>query len=455
MHDCCHPIVHAVRQYVAAHSLLHRKCLYLVALSGGADSVALLRLLVGLGYRVEAAHCNFHLRGAESDRDEAFAHSLCEEQHVPFHVVHFDTRAYASLHKVSIEMAARNLRYAYFEQLRQDIGAAAICVAHHREDSVETVLINLLRGTGLHGLCGIRPVNGHIVRPLLGVGRRDIESFLASLHQPFVTDSTNLEADVVRNKIRLQVMPLLRDINPSADLSIWRTTERMAEAAKVFDRSLDEDLKAVVETVGDMICVRVDQLRQLPSAEYVLFRLLGDYGFRPQQVEAIHDRMDAPTGKVFSSATHAAVFDRGRLLVGPHPPVVKPLKIPEEGIYLLADGLRRLKVNRVEADESFSVSRDAGTATLDASDIHFPLMLRPWQAGDRFVPFGMTGSKLVSDYLTDKKKNYFEKRRQLVVADATDAVLWLVGERTDNRYRVTRHTVSVCVFSLDTTLTES
>ena len=243
-------MLNKVREYIEKQCLLESGKRYLVALSGGADSVCLLLVLRQLDYQVEAVHCNFLLRGDESHRDEAFACNLCEKQGVPFHVIHFDTRTYAELHKVSIEMAARDLRYQYFEQLRKDIGAEAICVAHHQDDSVETILMNLLRGTGIHGLSGIKPRNGHILRPLLCVSRKEIEAFLASQHQDYVTDSTNLVADVLRNKLRLKVIPMLNDLWPGASEAIARTARNMAEAEKVYNDAMDREAADIITTVG-------------------------------------------------------------------------------------------------------------------------------------------------------------------------------------------------------------
>ena len=199
-----------VSDFIGKHQLLSRDSLHIVALSGGADSVALLHILSELGYRIEAAHCNFHLRGEESNRDELFVKELCEKNNIPLHLIHFNTEEYASLHQVSIEMAARDLRYHYFSQLCQDIGAASVCVAHHRDDAVETLLMNLLRGSGIHGLTGIRPQNGLVVRPLLCLSRQEIEDYLHSIGQEYVVDSTNLTDDVLRNKIRHHVIPLDR-----------------------------------------------------------------------------------------------------------------------------------------------------------------------------------------------------------------------------------------------------
>ena len=240
-----------VQDDILRHHLLSLEKRYLVALSGGADSVALLLILKKLGYSVEAIHCNFQLRGNESDRDEKFCVELCQHLGVELHRIHFDTRAYAALHKVSIELAARELRYRYFEQLRHDIGADGICVAHHLDDQVETIMMNIVRGTGLQGLTGIHPKNGFVLRPLLGVERKDIERFLASVNdvvtgecgQRYVTDSTNLQEDATRNKFRLRILPLLRDINPAVTKNIAQMAELMSDVAEVYDAAMAESIE--------------------------------------------------------------------------------------------------------------------------------------------------------------------------------------------------------------------
>ena len=232
--------IEKIHDFIRHNRLMDKNKKYLVALSGGADSVSLILALKELGFDVDAVHCNFHLRGKESERDEQFCISLCKKKGIEIHIVHFNTLEYAALHKISIEMAARNLRYAYFEQLRNDICADGICVGHHREDSVETLLINLIRGTGINGLTGIAPKNGFILRPMLCVSRADIEKYLNDKGQDFVTDSTNLIDDVTRNKIRLNLMPLIRSINPSADKDIANTANRINEAAKVFNNAIEK-----------------------------------------------------------------------------------------------------------------------------------------------------------------------------------------------------------------------
>jgi len=420
-------MLNKITAFIERHRLLrHDGGKYIVALSGGADSVALLRVLKQLGYDVEAAHCNFRLRGEESDRDEQFVKALCLQNKVPLHLIHFDTKAYAELHQVSIEMAARELRYRYFEQLRQDIGAEDVCVAHHQDDAVETLLMNLIRGTGIHGLTGIRPRNGHIVRPLLGISRAEIVSFLDNLHQPYVTDSSNLVPDVVRNKIRLEVLPLLQTINPAASENIAKTAQRMAEAEKVFNASVASFLASVTSTIDT-----ADLLKQ-PSPEYLLYELLTPLGFTPSQVEQTFEALTGPSGRTFQSPTHELVIDRGRLVVEKRQEPLPTLRIPEPGTYCYHDDRKF----RITLSDDVVVSRNPECATLDADKVDFPLNVRPVQAGDRFQPFGMKGTRLVSDYLTDLKYTIFEKRRQLVVCDAHDQIMWLVDLRTDQRFAI-------------------
>lgn len=447
--------VNQVRHFAHHHQLFTPGGKYIIALSGGADSVSLLLVLKHLesefGITLEAAHCNFHLRGDESLRDEEFCKQLCRRLHVPLHLVHFDTHAYADLHHVSIEMAARDLRYAYFEQLRRDIHAHDICVAHHRDDSVETLLLNLVRGTGLRGLRGIQPRNAHIIRPLLSHSRQQIEQYLDALGESYVTDSTNLHNDVKRNKIRLNVIPLLRELNPSASQSIFETSLRVTEALKIFDDAIQHAIADVttpqtqnskLKTQNSPLIISVPRLKQQPSPEYTLHEILSPRGFTSAQIEQIYTSLDTnPTGKIITSCTHELAFDRSTLILQPKTPtaLVRPMHIPETGTYVLSDNLK-LKVETEECGDRYEPSRTADCASLDASDIKFPLTLRHIQPGDRFVPFGMTGTKLLSDYLTDRKKNIFEKRAQLVLTDAQQRILWLVGERTDNRFRITPHT---------------
>ena len=426
-----------VQQYIEEKKLLNKSKLQLVALSGGADSVALLIIMHELGYRIEAAHCNFHLRGEESKRDEEFVHRLCKQRNIPLHLAHFDTHAYAELHKVSIEMAARNLRYRYFEQLRQDIDAECICVAHHRNDSVETLLINLVRGTGIHGLTGIRPKNGAIVRPLLCVSKEQIVNYLNTNHQPYVTDSTNLVDDVVRNKIRLNILPLLQQLNPSVIDCIAETTKWMNEVEQLYNNEIRKIKESFIH--DNKLCI--NELLHCTIPGSFLFEWLSTYGFSSATIQQIYTNLHVQTGKNWSSATHRVAIDRGYLCVAPKTKKPAPLHIPEPGNYVMVFNAK--KIFRITISHEIQVSRVPECATLDASLVHFPLTIRTIEPGDWFIPFGMKGRKLANDYLTDRKCPVLEREQQLVVTDGNGQIVWLVGQRTDQRFAVNQRTEQI------------
>ncbi|MBQ0072577.1 MAG: tRNA lysidine(34) synthetase TilS [Prevotella sp.] len=441
-------MLNSIKKYIQRNRLLSKEHQHLVALSGGADSVCLLLVMKELGYDVQAVHCNFNLRGEESNRDEQFCKELCENIGIKLYLTHFDTKSYASLHKISIEMAARDLRYNYFEQLRIAINAEDILVAHHRDDNIETFLLNILRGTGVNGLCGMKPRNGHIVRPLLSVSRQQIEDYLTLRHQSYVTDSSNLVDDVVRNKIRLNLLPLMETINPSVRKSIANTIRHVSEAIGQEKRN-DIDKH---ETGG----------------EQELFNQLFPLGFSPAQIEQIYGHLhvlsdnsntasdQTLSGKVWFSATHAATIDRGRLIVEEkgdsyineeNKPLVinaSPLMdVPDTPLTYIYNERAKVGVSFAYREDSFAPSRDANIATLDADKIKFPLKIRRVEAGDRFRPYGMRGSKLVSDYLTDRKRNIFQKRQQLVLTDASGSILWLLGERVSQDAAITEKTINI------------
>ena len=410
---------------------------YLVAISGGADSVCLLLKMIEEGRSVEAVHCNFHLRGDESDRDETFVVTLCQRLGVPLHRVHFDTKEYAALHKVSIELAARELRYRYFEQLRQDIGAEAIMVAHHRDDNVETVLMNMVRGTGIRGMAGIRPVNGHILRPLLDMSRADIEAYLARKGETYVTDSTNLEDDATRNKFRHHVIPLLQSLNPKASENIHSTSRHIAEAEKILSWAIS---RARHDVFLSPSLIDIDKLLSFVSPSYLLNEICRDYGFTPSQCDDMLAAASAShVGATFLSSTHIAAIATvgGSLCIQFAPKSAQPkeYRLPEPGIYRLADGLS-LTLEKTDISDDFRISKSPEVATLDINKVKFPLTLRPIRQGDRFTPFGMKGTKLVSDYLTDIKCSVIDRQRQMVVEDATGMIIWLVGRRTNDKCRI-------------------
>ena len=444
-------MLNKIKRFIASEHLLRVDALYLVALSGGADSVALLLCLKELGYRIEAVHCNFHLRGEESQRDEQFCEELCQRENIPFHKVHFDTQAYADLHKVSIEMAARELRYRYFFQLKEALSADGVCVGHHKEDSVETILINLVRGTGLSGLMGIRPRNNDVIRPLLCVTRQEIEDYLRKHAVSFVTDSTNLVDDVVRNKIRLNVLPQLSEINPSVTDAILTTANHLSEVDAIVQESLKTALGKAVSFINPVTQISSNSLstepfqldlsvvRAFPSPSYLLFYILKPLGFSSSQITEMVSHLDGQTGQLWYSPSHELTHDRGVFMVLPREKAEpRTLIIPETGRYVYGEQLSlRLTERALTLSSNVSFSKNPTIVDLDAASICFPLTLRRVAEGDRFTPLGMRGTQLVSDFLTNLKRNRFEKRNQLVLLDAAGTILWVLGLRINDHFKLT------------------
>lgn len=423
-----------VQKFIEEKALFNLQDKVLVALSGGADSVALLRVLLSLGYICECAHCNFHLRGLESNRDESFVRQLCDEHSIPLHVTQFDTSAYAKEHHLSIEMAARELRYEWFEHIRKEIEASVIAVAHHRDDSVETFLLNLMRGAGINGLKGIPVKNGYIVRPLLSVSRDVILDYLQTINQEFVTDSTNLEDEYMRNKIRLNILPLMKEVNPSVMETIQETTFRLSEVANIYQKDRMEAIAHKVTFLSpEMFRISLMDILEDVAPISFLHEVLSPKGFNASQIRDIHRSLSSSqSGKRFFTTEWEVLRDREYLWIQKKDS--SPL-IPE------------LIIEEIERTPSFVIPRDKHIACLDADKLNHPLTIRKWERGDKFVPLGMNGKKKVSDYLTDKKYSLFQKENQYVVCSGEE-IVWLVNERTDHRYRITDSTQRILLIKI-------
>ena len=426
-----------VQAYITQHQLLRPGAPVIVGLSGGADSVALLHILTRLGYPCVAAHCNFHLRNDESDADADFAQQTAEALGLLFRRIDFDTADYARQHGVSIEMAARTLRYEWFETLRRELGAEAIAVAHHRDDNVETVLLNLIRGTGLSGLCGMRPRNGHIVRPLLSVDRHQIVRWLADRHLPFRTDSSNASDVYRRNFVRLRLLPLMEQLNPSVRDAILRMAGHLTDVEAIYRDAINTHSAHLMDADGR---ISIDALLRTPAPHAVLFELLTPYGFTPSQCADIARALSGESGRSFVAPDGRwhLLKDRLHLILYPADEVSAdafPLTLGSE----LTAPIRLSLEERI-VDEAFTISRSPHVATFDADRIALPLTLRRWRAGDSFVPFGMTGRKKLSDYFSDHKFSLLRKAAAWILCDASGRILWIVGHRTDNRFRITSKT---------------
>ena len=419
-------MIEKVRAYITKEIGLEPESLILVALSGGADSTALLLIMKELGYKIEALHCNFHLRGEESNRDQAFVEELCKDQGVTLSVRHFNTEEVAKERGISIEMSARDLRYDWFREEMKARKAAYIAVAHHRDDQAETLLLNLLRGTGLRGLAGMQAKHEDIIRPLLCLNRSEILHYLESRRQSFVTDSTNLERIAQRNRIRLDLIPVLQSINPSAVEHLCLASENVQESLPYYKKGIEAAFKEQNITANEF------PLNALKSRT-LLHEWLAGKGFNRAQEEEMLSANRNGVGKMWLSNSHKVLRDREALLLAPLSNEIKAPQIKQEIVSCIEE-------------------TGANVAYFDADLLPKPIAVRRVCEGDSFVPFGMKGRKLVSDYLTDIKLNRFEKAEQFVVICGED-IIWLVGHRSDNRYRVTDKTSRILKLSVDSSQT--
>lgn len=419
-----------VKEFIEKEDLFSKQDKILVALSGGADSVALTRILITLGYHCEAAHCNFALRGEESDRDEDFVRNFCRSLNIKCHSIHFETRRYAAQQSISIEMAARELRYNWFSKICEESDCQVVAVAHHKDDSVETMLLNLIRGTGINGLLGIRPKNGNVVRPLLCASRQEVVEYLHRMNQTYVTDSTNLEDEYTRNKIRLNLLPLMEEINPSVKDGLVKTASYLNDISKVYQQAIKESIDRIFITPEKEISI--EKLMNEPAPQALLFEVLSPLGFNSTQVEEVYGSLNGQPGKRFISSQWQVVKDRDLLLIEKVKTANdKPQIIFEEVLFT----------------KEFVIPKDKNTACFDANKFKGVISIRKWEKGDYFIPFGMKGKKLVSDFMTDSKFSLLKKEQQWVLS-CNDQIAWLIGERTDNRFRIDDSTQKVIIAKL-------
>lgn len=422
-----------------------RDQLIIIALSGGADSVALLHMFHQAGYKCVAAHCNFHLRNEESDRDERFVSDLCESLGVDLKIVHFKTEEYARLNKISIEMAARELRYNWFEEIRELYKASFIAVAHHADDQIETCFLNLLRGTGIRGFTGMKEINGHILRPLLSIYRSELEEWLDQSDYKYINDSSNFTLDYKRNKIRHQLMPLLEDIQPNAKKTILRSIHNITEAEKIYDQALDKVKNdIIIEKSSGSLRIDLTLLHDEQSIKTILFDIMSPYNFNRTTIEQLIKSLDnSQSGLMFYSTTHRLIKDRETLLI--HSLDVDSAKMTEFFIQDRDSQITApvcLHIQQVPYNELTEIEKTKQIAYFDFDKLSFPLVLRKWKKGDKMKPFGMKGSRKISDIFSDLKYDIYRKENSWLLCNGDD-IIWLIGEKTHDSYKVTNQTKTV------------
>jgi tRNA(Ile)-lysidine synthase len=435
-------------------AFLHTQCTYqqgqriLVALSGGADSMALLHLLHRCNVEICAAHCNFNLRGEESDGDEYFVKKVVKDLGIDLYHKSFDTKQYAQEKKISIEMAARDLRYEWFNELCKEKEMAWIATGHHKDDNIETFFLNLVRGTGIKGLSGIKPVAGNIIRPLLPFSRQEIEAFCTKNHISFRTDSSNLESVYQRNKLRNVILPLFKELNPMFYDTMDANIKRLDQVNSFLIQSVEDIKQQLIVEQDDRLLISLQHIEKFKDQQLVLFELLQPYGFNGKQItELVQVIREGISGKQFFSAQYRLIKDRVNLILLPHH------RQPDECIYYISVDDAKLS-NPVDlhiypdlAMEGYEIEKSPLVGQFDADLLEFPLTLRKWKQGDQFRPLGMKSFKKLSDFFIDAKFSLKDKEDVWLLLSGDD-IIWIVGYRTDDRYKITSKTRRVTKMDL-------
>ena len=414
----------------------------ILALSGGIDSMVLADLFLKAKVEFVAAHCNFHLRGDESDGDEQFVREFAEKHGIQCFVKHFETEKYAAEQGISIEMAARDLRYAWFEELRQQLAYNKIAVAHHADDQAETFFINLLRGAGLRGLKGMQPQYGVIIRPLLWASREQIHQFAIENQISWREDHTNAESIYLRNKIRNQLLPAFDELHPEARQGLYKSLEHLASENELYRELLKEKLSQIVTCDDGVQKVKVPEPVEGPISFQLLFEWLRQYNFNTDQCHFIFEAMETGIGNKYLSPTHQLVIGRNELQLSEIKPVADEEIQIEVGEVDVTSPIH-LRFTRFENDADFVIDKSRDVAQLDYDKLRFPLTLRHWRHGDRFCPLGMKGSKLLSDFFVDQKFTELQKANVFLLVSADNRILWVVGHRIDDGFKVTSETKSI------------
>ena len=432
-----------IKQFLKEHEI-DEKAGFIIAVSGGADSITLLHAFKYLNLRIHALHCNFNLRGKESNMDEQFVKRFCETYGIPMSVKRFDTQEYAKKKGISIEMAARELRYDWFEEMRKKKKMDYIVVGHHANDLAETLFINICRGTGIKGLTGIRPVKDRILRPLLSRSREEIIAYIEQNQLGYRTDSTNNSLDYVRNKIRHMIIPVCKDINPSFLNTVREHCNTLKEVEQIYRYGIDRLKEEVISEENGETLIDIQKTLAAPAPYTLLFEILRPYGFNATQIEDILESSDAIPGKQFEAEEY--LLTKGRIywrLFNILEKEDKRTLLADSGEYHIDDSIFQLEEQDI--NDSFIVPRDLNTGCFDLDKIIYPLVLRHWSMGDWFCPLGMKRSKKkLSDFFTDLKFSAKQKKDCLLLQSGKD-IIWVVGHRIDDRYKVSPATKRVLI----------
>ena len=440
-------MLNKISKYISDYQLIQSNQKVLVGISGGRDSVSLALILKELGYSIALAHCNFKLRGKESDEDEQFVVRFAQEHQLELFKTQFETEKEAKKLGISIQMAARDLRYNWFEKIRTENQFTSIAIAHNRDDIIETFFINLIRGTGIEGLSGIKAKNGSIIRPILDISRDEINQYIQNKQIDFREDSSNASTKYIRNKLRHTILPELRSISKSFDQTMSENIDRLNQVNKIYKNEVSLKQSKILIHLSDSIKIDIQRLKTLEPLYTYLYEFLKSYGFTASTIKDIEYSLDSESGKKFSSKTHQLVKDRDFL-------ILQSLEeTKNEDVFFNKETQKvispiKLNINIIN-NSNYKIDSDNSIASLDLDKLNFPLQIRLWKHGDYFMPLGMNRMKKVSDFLIDSKVSVLEKEKTYVIQSRND-IVWIVGKRIDDRYKITKQTKKILRLSIKT-----
>ncbi len=436
-------------QHVIANSLFKKTDKLLIAVSGGVDSIVLCDLCFHAGFNFEIAHCNFQLRGEDSEADEKFVIELANKYNVKHQVVKFDTEKYAAEHKQNIQLAARNLRYEWFNDIiSNDSSITNILTAHHADDNLETILMNFFKGTGINGLKGIQSnhagIGGKIVRPLLFANKSELIEYAQLNKCQWREDVSNESDKYTRNFFRNQIIPLIENVIPEAKANVQNNIKRFNEIAVIYDAAILNIKSKLLERKGNEIHIPVLKLLKIDAFETILFEIIKSYNFTSLQLKDAVHLLYADSGKYVMSGTHRILKNRNWLIISPNETQDESFFIIESDTKIVHFGSNKLSIENISSTQ---FSNDSSIALLDLKNVQFPLMLRKWKQGDYFYPLGMLKKKKLSRFFIDIKLSLLEKENTWVI-ESNKKIIWVVGKRIDNRFKITDSTESVLKLNL-------
>jgi tRNA(Ile)-lysidine synthase len=435
-------MVQNLQRYCDVHALFGEEAKILLAVSGGADSMVMLDLFLKSGIEIGIAHCNFQLRGTDSLEDEAFVAEVAKKTATPLHTVRFNTGEYAQRNGLSIQMAARRLRYGWFERIRSECNYDFIATAHHKDDVLEGFFLNLLRKTGIGGLHGIRPKSNYLIRPLLFASKEDILQYAENQKIAFREDCTNQDDHYQRNYIRHHIIPAFKQLKGNFADTLQASINIISKQELLYKNHIQEVAKTLISNTSQGVELPIEKIKKLPFPDVYLFEILSPFGYNAAQIENIMQSLDEKEEKTVYSASHKLLKGRKSLIIknGEN-------EIPQEIMIETPDcqsfQKTGIQIELISNNGSFQFENNPNTAYFDFDKLRFPLCLRTWKQGDSFFPFGGKGRKKISDLFTDAKLNSLEKQNTKLLCNSNNDIVWVVGMRSDNRYKVTEKTKNI------------